>query len=55
MLQRLAEIESNYQKYAFYYTKYLEEKVVYEEAIKQSARETVRLQDALKSVIKVIA
>jgi len=33
LLNKLASIESNYQKYAFFYTKYLEERVVYEEAM----------------------
>jgi hypothetical protein len=32
LLQHLQGIETNYQKYAFYYTKYLEERVVSAEA-----------------------
>ena len=43
LLDKLSQIEQNYQKYAFFYTKYLEERVVYEEAMQQSAKENVVL------------
>jgi hypothetical protein len=51
----LSQIEQNYQKYAFFYTKYLEERVVYEEAMQQSAKETVVMQDIIKTLLTLIS
>jgi hypothetical protein len=44
LVERLQQIEENYQKYAFFYTKYLEEKVVAKEREEkeESDREIVK-------------
>jgi hypothetical protein len=55
LLEKLSQIEQNYQKYAFFYTKYLEERVVYEEAMQQSAKEAVVLQDIIKTLLTLIS
>ena len=54
MVRQLCNIEENYQKYAFYYTKYLEEKVVQGETIRQAAKEHTLIIDNVKDLVMVL-
>lgn len=54
MLEHLHGIEENYQKYAFYYTKYLEERVAHSEEMKKIAKDLDESQEHLKEVIDIL-
>lgn len=55
MLEHLHGIEENYQKYAFYYTKYLEERVAHSEAMKKLTQEHEESKESVNTLVSVIS
>ncbi len=54
LLQHLTAIEENYQKYAYFYTKYLEEQVSHQEAQSKAKKENERQQKQLEALVGLV-